>query len=102
MLALRPSVRPTGHTSAACISSARSPSRRFPLGLMGALEKLAATVPCVVVRHGYIDVGKRDFSPWRLQLYGHRRACAERSAHQLLVVRPRGAAPAVGAADREH
>lgn len=34
MLALRPSVRPTGHMSAACISWAGSSSRRFPLSPM--------------------------------------------------------------------
>src|SRR6516225_6374546 len=57
----------------------------------------------MVVRHGDLDVGKRDFPPSRLQPYRHRRARGERCAQQLVGVRPRRrAAPAVGATDREH
>src|SRR5262249_3610346 len=71
--------------------------------LDGALERVAAAIPTMVVRHGYLDVGQRDFSPSRLQPYRHRRARSERSAQQLVGVRPRRrAATAVGAADREH
>src|SRR5215475_428313 len=46
----------------------------------GALEGVATAIPAMVVRHGYLDVGKRDFPPSRLQPYRHRRARGERSA----------------------
>jgi uncharacterized protein YeaO (DUF488 family) len=46
----------------------------------GALEGVAAAIPAMVVRHGYLDVGQRDFPPSRLQPYRHRRARGERSA----------------------
>ena len=63
----------------------------------GALEGVAAAIPAMVVRHCYLDVGKRDFPPSRLQPYRHRRARGERCAQQLVGVRPRRrAAPAVG------
>jgi hypothetical protein len=68
----------------------------------GALEGVAAAIPAMVVRHGYLDVGKREFPSSRQQPYRHRRARGERSAQQLVRVRPRRRAPpAVGAADRE-
>src|SRR5262249_11027820 len=68
----------------------------------GALEGVAAAIRAMVVRQGYLGVGKRDFPLSRRQPYRHRRARGERSAQQLVGVRPRRrAAPAVGAADRE-
>src|SRR5262245_41045682 len=68
----------------------------------GALEGVAAAISAMVVRHGYLDVEKREFPPSRQQPYRHRRTRGERSAQQLVGIRPRRrAAPAVGAADRE-
>src|SRR3954454_2964507 len=55
----------------------------------------------MVVRHRYLDVGKRDFTPSRLQPYRHRRARGERSAQQLVGIRPRRAALTIRAADQE-
>src|SRR5215467_14215058 len=55
----------------------------------GALEGVAAAIAAMVVRHGYLDAGKREFPPSRQQPYRYRRARGERSAQQLVGVRPR-------------
>jgi hypothetical protein len=102
MSALRPSVRPRGHFCGLHQLGALVVDK-ISFERDGALEGVAAAIPAMVVRHCYLEVGKRDLLPSRLQPVASSPCTrrAKRSATRRGSPR-RGAAPAIGAADREH